>query len=107
MRKATMPDKSQEREERIKSVFAAATKKAETKLAGRAVELDYQSSSDGAVIIARRDARELARLHFSIGEDHSIYLGAGMVELGELYDSDADDAVGNAINNEVRRRLES
>jgi hypothetical protein len=37
-----MPDKSQEREERIKSVFVAATKKAKSKLTGRAVELEYQ-----------------------------------------------------------------
>jgi hypothetical protein len=43
----------------------------------------------------------------SIGKDHSIFLGPGMVELREVYDSHADDAVANAINNEVRRRLES
>ena len=103
-----MPDGDrEERELKIRTVFASANRKAKAGLAGKGVKLDVGSDADGAVVTAWVKGQGRVRVRFSVGEDYSVVATTGSKRIGgipNLCDDGIEDRIADVIISEVRKQ---
>jgi hypothetical protein len=103
-----MPDGDrEERELKIRTVFASANRKAKGGLAGKGIKLDVGSDADGAVVTAWVKGQGRVRIRFSVGEDYSVVVTTGSKRIGgipSLRGDGIEDRIADVIISEVRKQ---